>query len=60
MSHELLFDKRIIVGEGEAQHFWNFYGMLNRKDVVFEDYFVRIALDSTNLWAVAVPGSTDS
>ncbi len=60
MSSELKFDKRIIVGEGEAKHFWNFFGMLNRKDVVFEDYFVRIALDSTNLWAVAVPGSTDS
>jgi len=46
--------------EGDAAHKGNVVGPQQEVKKHFHDGFDRIALDSTNIWAVSVPGTSDS
>jgi len=57
---QIAVNKYLDFRNGKAKHYYNVLGNMNRKNVVIEDFFTGIALDTTNKWAVSVPGSSDS
>lgn len=60
MSGEVKVQKHLDFRNGRADHYYNVLGNMNRRNVVIEDFFTGIALDTTNTWAVTVPGTSDS
>ncbi|KKL50641.1 hypothetical protein LCGC14_2303460 [marine sediment metagenome] len=60
MANDEIINRFLDFREGDASHGWNTLGDPNVKNVMLRDYFTGIALDTTNDWAAAEPGSGDS
>jgi hypothetical protein len=60
MSNIVKVQRRLDFRNGSASHGWNTEGQINSHNVVLQDYFTGISLDTTNTWTVGLPGTSDT